>query len=93
MQDGAISQFRQSGMAHAIVCPNGFFNDMSEILKMANTGTVYLIGDGSKKINPIHGDDLAKLCVNAVTASARTPGRRAAHLHLPGDRRDSHFGV
>ena len=55
-------------MAHAVVCPTGFFNDMSEFLKMAKGGTVYLIGDGQRKLNPIHGADLAKVCVDAVTS-------------------------
>ncbi|MGH9397977.1 MAG: SDR family oxidoreductase [Terriglobia bacterium] len=61
-----VENLRKSGMAHVIVCPNGFFSDMSEFLKMAVRGTVYLIGDGSRKINPIHGADLAKVCVDAV---------------------------
>ncbi|MGH9351290.1 MAG: hypothetical protein ACRD2G_03885 [Terriglobia bacterium] len=50
----------------SIVHPNGFFNDMSEFLRMAKKGVVYLIGDGNRKINPIHGADLAKVCVDAV---------------------------
>jgi len=39
---------------------------MSENLKMARSGRVYLIGDGHHKINPIHGADLARVCVDAV---------------------------
>jgi uncharacterized protein YbjT (DUF2867 family) len=39
---------------------------MSEFLRMAKRGTVYLIGDGQRKINPIHGADLAKVRVDAV---------------------------
>ena len=34
---------------------------------MANSGRVYVIGSGGNKINPIHGADLAKVCVAAVT--------------------------
>jgi uncharacterized protein YbjT (DUF2867 family) len=59
---------KQSGLAHVVVCPTGFFNDMSEFLKMAKRGTVYLIGDGQRKINPIHGADLANVCADAVTS-------------------------
>jgi uncharacterized protein YbjT (DUF2867 family) len=62
-----VEELQRSGMAHAIVCPTGFFNDMSEFLKMAKKGTVYLIGDGRRKINPIHGADLAVVCADAVT--------------------------
>ena len=65
-----VQDLRKSGMPHAVICPNGFFNDMSEFLKMAMRGTVYLIGDGSRKINPIHGADLAKVCVDAAIGNA-----------------------
>jgi len=44
----------------------GYFSDMSEFLKMAEKGRVYLIGKGKNKMNPIHGADLAKVCVNAA---------------------------
>jgi uncharacterized protein YbjT (DUF2867 family) len=37
---------------------------------MARKGTVYLIGNGSRKLNPIHGADLAKVCVDAVAGEA-----------------------
>jgi nucleoside-diphosphate-sugar epimerase len=39
---------------------------MSEFLKMANKGTVNLFGDGNYRMNPIHGADLAEVCVNAI---------------------------
>jgi nucleoside-diphosphate-sugar epimerase len=39
---------------------------MSPFFEMAKKGRVYLVGDGSKKMNPIHGSDLAKCCVNAL---------------------------
>jgi uncharacterized protein YbjT (DUF2867 family) len=63
-----VDELNGSSLAHAVVCPTGFFNDMSEFLKMAKKGTVYLIGDGMGKINPIHGADLANVCVDAVTS-------------------------
>jgi uncharacterized protein YbjT (DUF2867 family) len=62
-----VEELQKSGLAHAVVCPTGFFNDMSEFLRMAKKGTAYLIGEGRRKINPIHGADLAKVCVDAVT--------------------------
>ena len=33
---------------------------------MARGGRVYLFGDGSSRINPIHGADLAEFCVDAL---------------------------
>jgi len=54
-----------SGLDYAVIRPTGFFSDMSEVLRRASSGRVYLVGDGEKRINPIHGADLAKVCVDA----------------------------
>jgi len=61
-----VSELIESGLDYAIVRPTGFFSDMLEFLKMAQKGRVSLFGDGSNKINPIHGADLAKVCVNLL---------------------------
>lgn len=53
-----------SGMDYTIIRPNGFFSDMTEILKMAQKGKIYLFGDGNFYGNPIHGADLATFIVN-----------------------------
>jgi uncharacterized protein YbjT (DUF2867 family) len=55
-----------SGMDYAVIRPTGFFSDMGEYMKMARKGRVYLFGDGTNRINPIHGADLAVSCVDAV---------------------------
>jgi uncharacterized protein YbjT (DUF2867 family) len=33
---------------------------------MARSGRVFLFGDGSNQINPVHGADLAEVCATAV---------------------------
>lgn len=55
-----------SGIRHCIVRPNGFFSDMAEVYRMAEKGRVYLFGDGQARTNPIHGADLAGVCVDAL---------------------------
>lgn len=62
-----VRNLKDSGLDYAVIRPTGYFSDMSEFLKMAKSGRVYLIGNGENKINPIHGADLAKVCVDAVT--------------------------
>lgn len=62
-----VDELKNSGLNYCIIRPNGFFSDMSEFYKMAKKGKVYLFGKGSKKANPIHGEDLAKVCVDAIT--------------------------
>jgi uncharacterized protein YbjT (DUF2867 family) len=55
-----------SGLDYLVVYPNGFFSDMLEYLNMAKQGRGYLFGSGECRINPIHGEDLAEVCVNAA---------------------------
>lgn len=61
-----VEELSESGLDYCVVRPTGFFSDMTEIYIMANKGRVYLFGDGEYKSNPIHGDDLAKVCIDAI---------------------------
>lgn len=61
-----VDALKASGLAYTVVRPNGFFSDMKDFLYMAKTGRVYLFGDGELTLNPIHGADLAELCVRAL---------------------------
>lgn len=67
-----VKELQNSGLDYCIVRPNGFFSDMTEFLKMAKKGTVNLFGDGNFKMNPIHGADLAEVCVNAIESNEKT---------------------
>jgi uncharacterized protein YbjT (DUF2867 family) len=66
-----VEELKKSGVNYCIVRPNGFFSDMSEIYNMAKKGRIYLFGDGEFKANPIHGADLADVCVDAIENSDR----------------------
>lgn len=66
-----VRDLMASGLDYTVIRPTGFFSDMSEVLKMASSGRVYLVGDGETKINPIHGADLAKVCVDATRSHRR----------------------
>jgi uncharacterized protein YbjT (DUF2867 family) len=61
------AELKQSGLDYAIIYPNGFFSDMLEYLQMAKKGKGYVFGSGENKINPIHGKDLAEVCVNVAS--------------------------
>ena len=37
-------------------------------LKMVKAGRIYLFGNEKMKLNPIHGEDLAKVCVDKILA-------------------------
>jgi len=55
-----------SGLSYTVIRPNGFFSDLAAFVDMAQKGRVYVFGEGSVKANPIHGIDLAKVCVDAI---------------------------
>lgn len=55
-----------SGLTWTVLRPTGFFNDMEELFKMARRGAFYVIGDGSARINPIHGADVADQVVRCI---------------------------
>lgn len=61
-----VDELKQSGLEYSIIRPNGFFSDMKDFLAMAKGGKVYLFGGGTLKLNPIHGEDLAKVVLDAV---------------------------
>jgi uncharacterized protein YbjT (DUF2867 family) len=61
-----VEQLKKSGLDYCIIRPNGFFSDITEFYSMAKKGRVYLFGNGESKANPIHGDDLAAVCVDAI---------------------------
>jgi uncharacterized protein YbjT (DUF2867 family) len=61
-----VAALKSSGINYAVIRPTGYFSDMTEFLKMAQKGRIYLIGKGANQCNPIHGADLAKACVAAV---------------------------
>ena len=59
-----VDELKTSKIDYSIIRPNGFFSDMRDFLKMAKAGRVYLFGHGNFKLNPIHGEDLAKVCID-----------------------------
>lgn len=67
-----VKELEVSGLDYCIIRPNGFFSDMTEFLKMAQKGKAELFGDGNFKMNPIHGADLAKVCVEAINTEEKT---------------------
>ena len=61
-----VEELKKSGLGYCVIRPNGFFSDMAEFFTMAQKGRIYLFGDGALKANPIHGEDLATVCVDAI---------------------------
>ncbi|WP_428243396.1 SDR family oxidoreductase [Gynuella sp.] len=57
-----VARLQNSSLPYCVIRPSGFFADMKEFLSMAQSGRVYLLGNGQLRFNPISGADLAKVC-------------------------------
>lgn len=64
-----VADLERSGIDWIVVRPNGYFSDIEAFMTMARRGRAYLFGDGSFRINPIHGADVARFCVDALARS------------------------
>mmetsp|Transcript_1883 Transcript_1883/g.4632 ORF Transcript_1883/g.4632 Transcript_1883/m.4632 type:complete len:332 (+) Transcript_1883:232-1227(+) len=59
---------RLCGMKYTIVRPTGFFKDMEELfMQTVKTGKFPLISNGSAKVNPISGEDLARRICKCIS--------------------------
>ncbi|WP_425049500.1 SDR family oxidoreductase [Psychromarinibacter sp. S121] len=63
-----VDALRASDMPATVIAPTGYFSDMGEVFAMARSGRVWLFGDGSHRLNPIHGADLAVAIADATDA-------------------------
>jgi len=61
-----VDVLKASGLEYTVIRPNGFFSDLRTVLYMAKKRRVVLFGNGELKLNPIHGADLAEVCVRAI---------------------------
>jgi uncharacterized protein YbjT (DUF2867 family) len=61
-----VDALKVSGMEYRIVRPCGYYSDMGALYDMAKKGRAYLVGEGSNKMSPIHGRDLARACVETA---------------------------
>jgi uncharacterized protein YbjT (DUF2867 family) len=65
-REDVVDAIKASGLQWTIIRPTGFFNDMADIFQMAVRGTGWLLGDGSLRMNPIHGADLADFITQRI---------------------------
>ena len=61
-----VAELKSADLDYRIVRPCGYFSDMGVLLTMAKRGRSFLLGDGSNRMSPIHGRDLAQVCVDAT---------------------------
>lgn len=61
-----VIDLKASGIAYTVIRPTAFFSDMGMFFTMARSGHLSLFGNGNNRFNPVHGADLATVCVDAV---------------------------
>jgi uncharacterized protein YbjT (DUF2867 family) len=61
-----VQELTESPIRSLVVRPTGYFCDMEDIFAMAQKGRVWVFGNGEQALNPIHGQDLATVIVDAV---------------------------
>lgn len=65
-----VDLLKASPMEYRIVRPCGYFSDMGALYDMAKRGRIWLVGKGENLMNPIHGADLARVCVETTEGRA-----------------------
>ncbi len=69
-KEQVTDRLRLSNLRETIIRPTGLFNDMEEIFNMAAQGRVWLFGDGSAEVNPIHGADVGDLVAGLISTDS-----------------------
>ncbi len=62
VHERVVSDLKNSGLDYRIIRPCGYFSDMGVLYDMAKKGRSFLVGEGTNKMNPIYGGDLAMVC-------------------------------
>ena len=65
-KESFVDYLKSQNIKSSIIRPSGFFSDMKDFQSMAKKKKIYLFGDGSLKINPIDGSDLATEIIKAL---------------------------
>jgi len=69
-----VAELERSGVPYTVVRPSGYFSDMGALLDMARRGRSFVIGSGQNRMNPVHGADVARVCVDAFENAEREIG-------------------
>lgn len=64
-----VELLRGSSLPYTVVRPTGFFGFFGEVLRMAQKGQGVLIGSGATRTNPVHEEDVAAACAEALVGT------------------------
>ncbi len=66
-----VRELKAANIESAIIRPTGYYSEIGQFVARARNGFMLMVGDGYQRSNPIHGADLAKVCVDAVDGTAQ----------------------
>jgi uncharacterized protein YbjT (DUF2867 family) len=66
-----VKELQAAEIESTIIRPNGYYSEIGQFVSRARRGFMFWIGDGFVLSNPIHGADLAEVCVQAVDGNDR----------------------
>lgn len=66
-----VRELQESPTTSCIIRPTPFYSAMTGYLNMARQGTVYVFERGEPQMNPVHGADLAQVCIKAMIAKEK----------------------
>lgn len=66
-----VRELQAAGIESAVIRPNGFYSEIGQFVSRARKGFMFWVGEGWKRQNPIHGADLAAVCVDALDSKER----------------------
>jgi uncharacterized protein YbjT (DUF2867 family) len=69
-----VARLQGSGLPFTVIRPTGFYSFLAQLVGAARAGFGFVIGDGADLTNPVHEEDVAEACADAITGedSARS---------------------
>ncbi|MGV3526413.1 MAG: SDR family oxidoreductase [Candidatus Sericytochromatia bacterium] len=66
-----VKELQESVMTSYIVKPTLFYPELLPLLYMAQRGRIWLPAPAKRKLNPLHGKDLAQVCLKGLIAKEK----------------------
>ena len=63
-----VATLRESGLSYTVIRPTGIFTALDDLVEMARRGMGVVIGSGAARANPVHPDDVARVCIENLVA-------------------------
>ncbi|MEM8556237.1 MAG: SDR family oxidoreductase [Bacteroidota bacterium] len=63
-----VDDLTQADIESVVIRPTGFYTDLAAFVAMAKRDRAWIFGDGQRRLNPIHPEDLAVACLRALDA-------------------------